>query len=221
MSPVALRVNVAEVERLDLAGLDLGDGARNLARDKCPAAARRLVVEEDAVARVHAVRLAVVLDDPEGVKLGDAVGRARVEGRRLRLRDLNNLTIKLRRRGLEEQGRLSSCDWQTRAPERQAAHLVEADVVLEAGRADGVEDPKRAETVNVTSVLGHLERDLDVRLGTKVVNLGRLPGKEGREAEWLAHRLVGCKMNFSARRTHENLRNDVDEVGRVATRRGT
>jgi hypothetical protein len=55
-------------------------------------------------------------------------------------------------------------------------HLVEADVVLKACRPDGVEDPERTEAVDVARVLGHLERDLDVRLGAEVVDLGRLRG---------------------------------------------
>ena len=62
--------------------------ARDLAGDEVLPAARRLVVEEDAVAHEHPVRLAVVDRDPVGVDLGGGVRGARVERRRLRLRDL-------------------------------------------------------------------------------------------------------------------------------------
>jgi hypothetical protein len=55
---------------------------------------------QDTVDSEHAVRLSVVLDDPEGVELGDSVGRSRVEGRRLGLRGLDDLSIKLGCRGL-------------------------------------------------------------------------------------------------------------------------
>ena len=54
--------------------LDAADGAGDLARDEGLAAARALVVEEDAAARVHAVALAVVHGDPVTKDLGAAVG---------------------------------------------------------------------------------------------------------------------------------------------------
>ena len=38
---------------------------------------RRFVIEQDAVAGIHAVGLAVVDGDPVGIELGDSVGRAR------------------------------------------------------------------------------------------------------------------------------------------------
>src|SRR6185295_805330 len=77
--PVALRVEVAEEQAIQHAELDAGERAGDLARDEGLAADRRFVVEEDAVAGVDAVRLAVIHRDPVGVELGDAVRRARVE----------------------------------------------------------------------------------------------------------------------------------------------
>lgn len=47
-------------------------------------------------------------------------------------------------------------------------------MLFEATRADSVQKAEGPETVDVSSVLGHLERDLDVRLRTKVVDLGWL-----------------------------------------------
>ena len=55
VAPVPLRVEVAQVELLFLAGEDRRDPARDLAGDEGLAAARALVVEEDAVAGEQAV----------------------------------------------------------------------------------------------------------------------------------------------------------------------
>jgi len=52
--------------------------------------------------------------------------------------------------------------------------LVESDVFLEPTGSDGVEQTKSTEAIHVASVFGHLEGDFDVRLGSKVVYLGRL-----------------------------------------------
>jgi len=64
--------------------------ARDLAGDEGLAAHGRLMVEENSVAGVDAVGLAVVDDDPVAVELGDAVGRARVERGGLALRRLSH-----------------------------------------------------------------------------------------------------------------------------------
>jgi len=60
------------------------------------------MVEQDAIAGVHAVGLAVVHSDPVGVQLGCAVGASRVEGRGLALRDLLYLTVEFAGRCLVE-----------------------------------------------------------------------------------------------------------------------
>ncbi len=102
MAPVALGVEVAEEERLLQADLDAREAAGDLAGDEGLAAQGRLVIEEDAVAGVHAVGLAIIHTDPEGVQLGDSVRRTRIEGRRLALRDLLDEAVKLGGRGLVE-----------------------------------------------------------------------------------------------------------------------
>ena len=76
VAPVALRVQVAQHNVLLQAQADLGHGARDLASDKRLTTARALVVEEDAVAAVHTVCLAVIDHNPVPVHLGDAIGRA-------------------------------------------------------------------------------------------------------------------------------------------------
>ena len=60
VAPVADGVEVAEVDVVLQAGLDPGDRAGDLAGHEGLAAAGRLVVEQDAVDREHAVGLAVV-----------------------------------------------------------------------------------------------------------------------------------------------------------------
>ena len=86
MAPVAQRAQVAEVQAVLQAERDARQRARDLARDEGLAAQRALVVEQDAVAGVHAVGLAVVHRDPVGVELGHRVGAARIERRGLLLR---------------------------------------------------------------------------------------------------------------------------------------
>ena len=84
VAPVAERVHVAEEQAGFEALGDVGDAAGDLAGDEGLAAARGLVVEEDAVAGIHAVGLAVVHGDPVGIHLGHRIGRARVERRGFR-----------------------------------------------------------------------------------------------------------------------------------------
>lgn len=106
------------------------------------------MVEQDPVARIHPVRLAVISDYPKGVELGASVGRPGVERGCLTLRGLHDLAVQLGRR-----------------------RLVEPHMLLEPAGTDGVEQPQRAQPVDVPSVLGHFKGDLDVRLRAEVVNL--------------------------------------------------
>ena len=100
VAPVAAGVEVAEVEGLLQAELDPRGRPGDLARDEGLAAAGRLVVEEDAVAGMEVVALAVVDGQPVGVDLRAPVGRTRPERRALGLRHLLHLAEHLRGRGL-------------------------------------------------------------------------------------------------------------------------
>ena len=84
-------------------------------------AARRLVIVQDAVHGVHAVRLAEVDHCGEREQLGDRVRRARLERRLLRLRYLRRVPEQVRR-----------------------ARLVEARHALQLRRTDCLEQPQRA-----------------------------------------------------------------------------
>ena len=150
VAPIAHRVEVAHVQALLQSLRDVGQATRDLAGDEGLAAARALVVEQDPVAGVDAVGLAVVDGDPVGVELGDAVGTAGMERRRLGLRGLGDPAEQLAGR-----------------------RLVEAGGFLEAEEADSLEQPQRADCVDIRRVLGHLETDGDVGLGAEVVDLVR------------------------------------------------
>ena len=148
MAPIALGIDVAEVETLVNALVDTSDGGGNLAGDEGLATAGTLVVEEDTVGKVHAVGLAVVHKDPEGVLLGDGIGRTGVEGGGLGLGNLADLTVELGGGG-----------------------LVEADLLLHTAGADGIEHAEDTNTVSIGGVLGHIEGNLNVGHGAEVVNL--------------------------------------------------
>lgn len=93
VTPVSLGVEVAKIEAVLLSHLDADDGSRDFARHESVTAARRFVVEKNAVGQVHAVRLAVVDDHPVGVLLCDAVRRARIKGRGFGLRNSLYLAV--------------------------------------------------------------------------------------------------------------------------------
>jgi len=104
VAPVAQGVEVAQIQAALQALGDVGQAAGDLAGDEGLAAARALVVEEDAVAGIEPIGLAVVDGDPVGVELGDGVRAARVEGRSLALGDLLDQAIELGSGGLVETG---------------------------------------------------------------------------------------------------------------------
>src|SRR5688500_18656826 len=101
-APVAPRVEVAEAQLLRLPELDARHTVRDLACDELEAAARTLVVEEDARDGEETEALAVVHGDPVTVDLRHTVGAAWVERRGLALRSLDHLAELLARAGLVE-----------------------------------------------------------------------------------------------------------------------
>jgi len=151
MSPISLRIQVAQRHELLYAQANLSHAASDLARDKVAAAPRRLVVEQDAVDSEHAVSLAVVDRDPVGVDFGGAVRRPRIKRGRLLLRDLLYLAEHLRGGG-----------------------LVEADLLFQVACADGVQDSQSSDGVDLGGVLGQVEGDLHMALCAQVINLVRL-----------------------------------------------
>ena len=123
--------------------------AGDLARDEVLAAARRLVVEQDAVDGEQPVGLAVVDGLPMGVDLGAGVGAARMKRRGLALRSLGDLAEHLGGPGLIE------------------AHLAVVPLVV---IADRLEQSERAQPDHVGGVLRLVEGDPDVRLRRQIVD---------------------------------------------------
>jgi len=122
---------------------------RDLARHERLATPRRLMVEQNAVARVHPVALAVIHRHPVRVHLGTPIRTARVERRRLLLRHLLHQPEHLRRTGLVEP--------------RLNAHL-----------ADRLQQTHRAGGRDIGGVFGRVETHPHVALRRQVVHLGRL-----------------------------------------------
>src|SRR5260221_7789368 len=89
--PVSPRFDVAKSQLLGDAELAARGPVRDLARHELEAAARTLVVEEDAGNRVQAEALAIVQRDPMAVDFRHPVGTARIERRGLALRWLDHL----------------------------------------------------------------------------------------------------------------------------------
>ncbi len=81
MAPIALAVDIADIELLLQAEMNGGHGAGDLAGDEGFAAGRPLMVEQDAVRRMQAIGLAVIDGDPIGIKLGRRIRAARIKGR--------------------------------------------------------------------------------------------------------------------------------------------
>ena len=148
VAPVAEGVEVAEVEFVLQALGDAGGGEGDLAGDEGLATALALVVEEDAVAAEHAVGVAVLLDDPEAVLLGDGIGAEGVEGGVLVLGHFLDLAVELGGGG-----------------------LVDLAAIGEAHLADGLDDAEHANGINIGGELGGVKADLHVALGGEVVDL--------------------------------------------------
>lgn len=95
MAPITLGVQVTEVQAGLFSQRDVGNGSGDLSGDESSSSARTLVVEQNAIASVHSVRLPVVHGDPECVKFSDTVGGTGIEGCSLRLGSLDDFTIQL------------------------------------------------------------------------------------------------------------------------------
>ncbi len=106
------------------------------------------MVEQDAVAGVHPVALAVVDGDPVGVELGHPVRAARIEGGGLLLRGFLDQAVEL-----------------------TGAGLVDAGLVRQAQDAHCFKNAQGAQGVTVGGVLGRLKADRHVALGAQVVDL--------------------------------------------------
>ena len=148
VAPVSKRVEVTKVE----AGVEPAADARKRPSDlSCHeglAASLGLVVEQYPVTGVHPVGLAIVDRNPVRVELRDRVGRPRIERCGLSLGGLLDQPVELRGRG-----------------------LVETAAVGHPQEPDPLEEPQRADRVDVGRVFRGLKRDRDMRLCAEIVDL--------------------------------------------------
>ena len=147
IAPVAQAGQVAQIQLVLFSLGNAGGGQRDLAGDEGLAAALRLVVEENARAAEHVVSLAVLLDDPEAVLLGDSVGAVGVERGVLVLGHFLDLAVELGR-----------------------GRLVDAAGVFQTAQAHSFQHAQHTGSIDVGGKLGHIEADLHVALGGEVVN---------------------------------------------------
>ena len=109
------------------------------------------MVEQNAVAGIYAVGLAVVHRDPVGVKLCHPVWAARIKGCGFLLRNLLHQAVEL-----------------------TGACLINASFGCEAQDPNRLEDAKSAEGVRIGGVFRRLKTNGYMALSTKVVDLIRL-----------------------------------------------
>ena len=148
MAPVALGVHVAQEQAILQPELDACQGAGNLAGDEGFTADGTFVVEQDAIASIDAVGLAVVNGNPVGVELGHRVGTARVKGCGFLLWDFLHQTV-----------------------EFAGAGLVEAGFLFQPQDADGLQNAQGAQGVGVGGVFGFFEAYGHMALRGEVVDL--------------------------------------------------
>src|SRR5665213_56978 len=151
MAPITHRVEITQKNALIQPLMEARQSARDFARHKGLAADRRLVVEQDAIARIQTICFAIIDRDPIRVHLGGAVRRARIERGSLPLRDFLDLAEHFRGGGLIKAGR-----------------------VAQPQNADCLEHTQRPEGIGICRVFGCFERHADVALRREVVDLVRL-----------------------------------------------
>jgi hypothetical protein len=96
-APIALRVKIADGERVRLAERHAGEAEGHLPGDEIASAQGALVIKQDAGTGEEAVGLAIVDDASMAEQLGDAIRTPRVERRLLVLRHRLRLAEHLRR----------------------------------------------------------------------------------------------------------------------------
>ena len=106
------------------------------------------MVEQDAIAGIQPVGLAVVHRNPISVELGHGVGRAGIEGRTFALRHFLHQPVQLRSRG-----------------------LIQAGFFRQAQNANGFQEAQGAQAIHIGAVFWGVERHLHVRHRTEVINL--------------------------------------------------
>ena len=92
-------------------------------------------------------------------------------------------------------------------------------MLLETGGTDGIEHTESAETVDITGVLGELERDLDVGLGAEVVDLGGLDLRDDVDEVGSVGQVTVVKDHLGCQQLRKGLAGQVEWRKRIGRRR--
>src|SRR6185503_246107 len=74
MAPIAQSIQIPHIEPILQTHLDTSQSARDLSRHKRLAAIGRFMVEQNAIARIHAPRFSIVDRDPVRIELSHSIG---------------------------------------------------------------------------------------------------------------------------------------------------
>ncbi len=88
VAPITFGIDISHDQAFFEALLDSASSTRDFASDKGFASSGRFVVKENSIRSMNSVGLAIINDDPEGVELGNSVGRAWIERSLFGLRHL-------------------------------------------------------------------------------------------------------------------------------------
>src|SRR6266566_6454895 len=146
ITPIALRIQIPEVEFVLQACLDPRNCASDLSRDESFTAPRALVVEEYAAGGEQTIRFTIVNGHPMRVDFSCRIRTARIKMSRLSLRRLLRLAKHLR----------AACLVKLRSP---------------AGFADSFQYADRAQRGYVTRIFRNIEADAYMTLRRQVINL--------------------------------------------------
>ena len=129
--------------------MNIGNATGNFTGNKGASTPGRFVVEQNSIKDLHAICLTVVDKDPECVLLGNSIRGTGVEWGSLRLGNLLHLSVEFR-----------------------SGSLVELDLLFKTTGADSVEHTEDTDSIAISSVFGHIEGNLNVTHGSKVIDLG-------------------------------------------------
>ena len=147
ITPIAPRIEVAQIEFILTSLCDGGRCQRYFARYKRFAATLALVIEQNAVHGKHAIRFAVIFRYPKTILFGHAVRTARIERRSLLLWYFLHFAEQFRGR----------C-------------LIDATLLFHAQNAYRFEQTQRADRIGFGGIFRHIETDFDLTLRCQIVD---------------------------------------------------
>ena len=130
MTPVSFGIHITQIQAVLETEKDPGQGPGDLPGNKGLTAQGRFMIEQDAVAGIDAIGLAVVHHDPVGVHLGDRIRRTGIKWRCLLLGGLLHLAKQLRSRGLIESGGLGQTEDTDRLKQAQGTQRIGVGGIL-------------------------------------------------------------------------------------------